>query len=81
MSMKVDPPFYRLHLFILRLWWEPLDHNEGEWRGEIKNPSTGEVRYVRNGRLLYDALLDLLEPPGAAGGDAGRAPDGGPLAG
>ena len=35
------------NIFTLRLWHEPLGNAEGEWRGEVKNISTGEVRYFR----------------------------------
>ena len=54
-------PLYRLHLFTLRVWLEPLDQAASEWRGEVKNTSTGEVRYFRNTRTLYDSLLVLLD--------------------
>lgn len=35
-------------LFTLRLWQEPLDETRSEWRGEVKNLSTGESRYFRH---------------------------------
>ena len=34
-------------ILTLRLWHEPLGNDQSEWRGEIKNLSTGEVRYFR----------------------------------
>lgn len=34
-------------LLTLRLWQEPLGEHVGEWRGEVKNVMTGEVRYFR----------------------------------
>ena len=34
-------------ILTLRLWHEPLGNDQSEWRGEIKNLSTGEARYFR----------------------------------
>ena len=34
-------------LFTLRFWQETLDDTRSEWRGEVKNLSTAEVRYFR----------------------------------
>ena len=34
-------------ILTLRLWHEPVGPDQGEWRGEIKNLSTGEIRYFR----------------------------------
>jgi hypothetical protein len=59
-------PTYRLHLFSVRLWREQVDHERSEWRGQVKNVSTGEVRYFRNAVSLYDALLVLLNNPAGA---------------
>ena len=56
-------PTYRLHLFSVRLWREQVDHERSEWRGQVKNASTGDVRYFRNAVSLYDALLVLLNNP------------------
>ena len=56
-------PTYCLHLFLVRLWRERLDQERFEWRGQVKNTSTGEVRYFRNAASLYDALLVLLNNP------------------
>ena len=60
--MKGDPYPYQLHLFTLRVWREQIDQNAYEWRGEVKNTLTGEIRYFRNAASLYDSLLALLEP-------------------
>ena len=37
-------------LFTLRFWQEALDDTRSEWRGEVKNLSTGEVRYFTTGQ-------------------------------
>ncbi len=50
-------------LFTLRFWQETLDDTRSEWRGEVKNLSTAEVRYFRTWeemavlvpKMLYDA--------------------------
>lgn len=34
-------------IFTLRLWLEAVSDEQSEWRGELKNLSTGEVRYIR----------------------------------
>jgi len=34
-------------IFTLRLWQEPINDEQYEWRGELKNLATGEVRYIR----------------------------------
>jgi hypothetical protein len=66
---------YQLHLFTLRLWQERMDTDLFEWRGEVKNVRTGEVRYFRSAASLYHALLVLLDAPSQElergdGGDA-----------
>lgn len=54
-------------LFTLRLWQEALGNERCEWRGEIKNLSTGEVRYFRTwdeiGVLIPPMLCDYRENP------------------
>jgi ketosteroid isomerase-like protein len=40
-----------------------LNQEEWEWRGEIKNTSTGEVRYFRDFRVLCELLPVLLTEP------------------
>ena len=36
------------HLFLVRLWWEPGDHDaSGEWRGSVEHVATREKRYFR----------------------------------
>ncbi len=47
MKMSKSPRSPPTVIFTLRLWLEPLDHLQSEWRGELKNLSTGEVRYIR----------------------------------
>ncbi len=34
-------------LLTVRLWEEPLDESRSEWRGAVKNLSTGETRSLR----------------------------------
>ena len=47
-------------LFTLRLWQESLGQQRTEWRGQIKNLDSGEVRFFRNATTLYQALLLML---------------------
>lgn len=41
------PPSQPTVIFTLRLWQEPINDEQYEWRGELKNLATGEVRYIR----------------------------------
>jgi hypothetical protein len=54
---------YQLHFFTLRLWQEALDAEQYEWRGEVKNTTTGELRYFRDALSLYSTLLVMLDGP------------------
>ena len=51
-------------LFTLRLWRESLSHNRGEWRGELKNLSTEEVRYFRTWEEVSTLLSRMLSDEG-----------------
>lgn len=48
------------NLFVLRLWQEPLDEQRSEWRGEIKNVSSGEVRYFRTWEEIASLVPEML---------------------
>lgn len=48
-------------IFTLRLWQEPLGHGRNEWRGEVKNVYTGEVRYFRRWEEIAELLPAMLE--------------------
>lgn len=43
-------------IFTLRLWREGLGPDRCEWRGEVKNVQTGEVRYFRR----WEEIADLV---------------------
>lgn len=62
-NISTDRPPYRLHLFTLRIWPEVLDGAAWEWRGEVKNTSTGEVHYFRDWQVLAALLPTLLVEP------------------
>ena len=47
-------------LFTLRLWQEPLGNGQSEWRGEIKNLTTGEVRYFRRWEEIAGLVVAML---------------------
>jgi len=47
-------------VFTLRLWCEPLGNSQSEWRGEIKNLSTEEVRYFRQWEELSMLIPRML---------------------
>jgi hypothetical protein len=52
-------------IFVIRLWQEALGDEASEWRGEIKNVITGEVRYFRTWQSLSTLLPHMLasNPP------------------
>ena len=47
-------------LFTLRLWQELLDEQRSEWRGEVKNLATGEVRYFRHWEEIATLVPKML---------------------
>jgi hypothetical protein len=47
-------------LFTLRLWQEKLGEDQWEWRGEVKDTSTGQRRYFRDWRVLAELLPTFL---------------------
>lgn len=59
---------YQLHYFTLRLWLEELGDEQVEWRGEIKNSKTGEIRYFRQGSMLVNLLTTMLAEEGVQRG-------------
>jgi len=63
--MPGRPVPYQLYLFTLRLWPEVLDGDRWEWRGEVKNTGTGELRYFRDWPTLLRLLPDMLADAGA----------------
>lgn len=56
--MRAQP--FRLWLFTVRLWQEPLDNTQIEWRGEVRNTSSGESRYFRNWPMLTAQIVMML---------------------
>jgi hypothetical protein len=69
--MEADRASYHLQLFTLRLWQEAVSERQYEWRGAIKNTSTGEVRYFREWEALVALLPAMLQ---AAGDDDDDGP-------
>jgi hypothetical protein len=47
-------------IFTIRLWQEELDADHIEWRGEVKNILSGEVRYFRDWKTLAILLPRML---------------------
>ncbi len=47
-------------LYTLRLWPEVLDAEHWEWRGELKDLNTGEVRYFRRWSEVVELLGEML---------------------
>lgn len=59
--MSTPTSNYQLHFFTLRLWQEGHDRDTNVWRGEVKNTTTGEVRYFRDWNTLVHLIPSLLD--------------------
>ncbi len=61
--MSQCPPLDRPHapLYTLRLWPEVLNQAHWEWRGELKDLNTGEVRYFRRWSEVVECWEMLME--------------------
>ncbi len=60
---------FQLWLFTVRLWQETVDNGQLEWRGEVKNTTSGETRYFRDWHTLADLLPLMLEEEAAHSDD------------
>ncbi len=49
-------------IFTLRLWQEALGQGRCEWRGEVKNVQTGEVRYFRHWDEIAALVPAMMAP-------------------
>ena len=58
--MKDAPHSPPTDLFVLRLWQEPMGNDRSEWRGEVKNLYTGEVRYFRRWEEIAVFVPEML---------------------
>ncbi len=61
--MDTTHPPSRSHLFTLRVWREDLGHSQTEWRGEVHDVESGEVRYFREWSTLLTLLQEMLPKP------------------
>jgi hypothetical protein len=57
----------RSHLFTVRVWREDLGHSQSEWRGEVQEVESREVRYFRDWPMLLTLLQAMLPPPQGSG--------------
>jgi hypothetical protein len=57
----------RSHLFTVRVWREDLGHSQSEWRGEVQEVESREVRYFRDWQTLPALLQAMLPKQGGAG--------------
>jgi hypothetical protein len=48
------------HLFTLRVWREDLGHSQSEWRGEVHDVVSGEIRYFREWPTLAAIVQAML---------------------
>jgi hypothetical protein len=52
-----------MYLFTVRMWREDLGAGQREWRGELHDVVSGEVRYFRDWPTLIALLQALLPDP------------------
>lgn len=48
-------------LLVLRVWREAIGPNQFEWRAQVRDGPSGEVRYIRSWPDLVKFLNDLEE--------------------
>lgn len=53
----------RTDLFMVRVWLEDLGNGKTEWRGQVKQVMSGEVRYFREWSVLIMILQEMLAEP------------------
>jgi hypothetical protein len=59
------PPAHS-HLFTVRVWREDLGEGQTEWRGEVQEVVSGEVRYFRDWPTLPALVQAMLPKQGDA---------------
>ena len=47
-------------LFTIRVWLEPLGHDQSETRGQVRHVLTGEIRYFREWAALIAYVSERL---------------------
>jgi hypothetical protein len=60
-------PSSRSHLFTVRVWREDLGHAQTEWRGEVQEVESREVRYFREWPTLLTLVQAMLPQPEGSG--------------
>ena len=62
--MEPEQLALRSHLFMVRLWLEPLGGGQTEWRGKVQHVPSGEAQYVRDWATLKVFLERKLSESG-----------------
>jgi len=65
--MDTAHPSSRSHLFTVRVWLEDLGQGQSEWRGEVHEVLSGEVRYFRAWPALLTLVQEMLPKPEDSG--------------
>lgn len=60
MKSSGETPHPRTHLFVVRVWLENIGDAKAEWRGDVKQVLSGEVRHFREWITLIEHLKDML---------------------
>ncbi len=65
--MDTAHPPSRTHLCTVRVWREDLGEGRMEWRGEVQEVVSGEMRYFRDWHTLLALVQAMLPKQGGAG--------------
>ena len=61
--MDTAHPSSRSYLFTVRVWREDLGQGQTEWRGEVQEVLSGEMRYFRTWPALLTLVQEMLPKP------------------
>jgi hypothetical protein len=62
--MEPEQLALRSHLFMVRLWLEPLGEGKSEWRGKVQHVPSGEAQYIRDWATLQAFMEKKLSESG-----------------
>ena len=60
-----DSPGFQAYAqtFVVRIWREDLGNGRSEWRGQVQNVLSHQVRYFRDWPTLTTCFLEMLADP------------------
>ena len=61
--MHINESSHATQLFVLRIWLEEIGNGRSEWRVQLQQVGSGEVRYFRDWQMLIACLVEMLTQP------------------